>query len=197
MLEGLAGFVEGRISRDSPNRAADLTLRKLRALEALSRHSRVTLEMVEPLTIRPELWPTSALIDWHNLVLRTTQLPNRSESLERARQILRSRLTLQGTTASFSTETRDRLSWMMISPDENAMRLLLMALEGRIWQEDLGQLARGIVGRQQNGHWDLTTANAWGVVALSKFSRRFESESVSGATLLSLGPTSREIEWPD
>ncbi|MFZ4721397.1 MAG: hypothetical protein ACOYMR_18370, partial [Ilumatobacteraceae bacterium] len=40
MLDGLAGFVEGRFERASWAPRADLEVRKLAALEALSRHGR-------------------------------------------------------------------------------------------------------------------------------------------------------------
>lgn len=73
MLDGLARFVDGRIERRTwqpPSlqvRAIDV--RKLAALEALSRYGRVTPRMLGSIELAPQVWPTSALIDWY-LVLR-------------------------------------------------------------------------------------------------------------------------------
>ena len=39
---------------------------------------------------------------------------------------------------------------------------------------------RGALARQRGGHWDLTTANAWGVLAVEKFSRAFERGAGGG-----------------
>ncbi|MFL6718177.1 MAG: alpha-2-macroglobulin, partial [Burkholderiaceae bacterium] len=44
------------------------------------------------------------------------------------------------------------------------------------------RLLTGAIGRQQRGHWNTTTANAWGTLALRRFSARFESEAPGGAT---------------
>jgi len=42
-------------------------------------------------------------------------------------------------------------------------------------------------GRQQRGHWNTTVANAWGVLAMKKFSARFETVPVAGTTSATLG----------
>jgi len=74
----------------------------------------------------------------------------------------------------------------MTSPDENANRLLLAVLDDPAWREDIGRLARGTLGRQHQGHWTTTTANAWGVVALDHFAQAYEREPVSGTASVSL-----------
>ena len=38
-------------------------------------------------------------------------------------------------------------------------------------------MVRGAIGRQQFGHWNTTVANAWGVLAMAKFSAAFESDA--------------------
>jgi len=57
---------------------------------------------------------------------------------------------------------------------------------------------RGALGRMQYGRWNTTVANAWGVVALGKFSARFESTPVTGTTTASLSGSTFTHAWkPD
>jgi hypothetical protein len=98
----------------------------------------------------------------------------------------------------------------MASPDVNANRLLLAMLANPRWQQDMGRLARGTLGRQQRGHWRSTLANAWGVLALEQFGKRFESEAVGGKASAELAggwakpaawsgavPASVLLAWPE
>jgi uncharacterized protein YfaS (alpha-2-macroglobulin family) len=187
MEAGLAAFVEGRIVRPWMLASGELTVRKLAALEALSRSALVKPAMLESITVEPNLWPTSAILDWYQILTRTADLPQRDARLAQARQVLRARLNLQGTTMGFSTERSDDWWWLMASTDANANRLLLAAVDDPFWQADIGRLVRGALGRQRHGRWITTTANAWGVVAIDAFSRKYEAEPVSGETRLTLG----------
>ncbi len=99
MEQGLVGFVEGRVVRHSPLPTADLAIRKLAALAALSRGKEpFKPAWLDSIAIEPNLWPTSAVIDWYLLLTRVPALPQRAERLAAATQILRSRLNFQGTT---------------------------------------------------------------------------------------------------
>jgi uncharacterized protein YfaS (alpha-2-macroglobulin family) len=70
----------------------------------------------------------------------------------------------------------------MAGADANAARMVLLAMDQASWREDVPRLLAGAIGRQQRGHWTTTTANAWGTLALRKFSTRFEAEAVDGIT---------------
>ncbi len=196
MLNGLRGFVEGRVVRYSALPTADLTLRKLAALNALARYQGgVPPALVSALTIDPNLWPTSGVLDWLDILKRSPRLPGRDARLREAGQILRSRLNFQGTMLGFSTERSDALWWLMCSADTNANRLLASLLDNPAWREDLPRLARGSLGRQHKGHWNTTVANAWGVLAMEKFSARFEAEAVSGTSRATLKGTTATQDW--
>ncbi len=196
MLKGLEDFVAGRIQRYGNLQTADLVLRKLAAIDALARYGRARAEMLQPLEIAPNLWPSSGLIDWVSLLTRMKDIPERERKLDEARQILRSRLMFAGTTMNFSTEKSDYLWWLMVSPDLNAVRMLrLIADEPGFSAADAGRLARGALGRQQQGRWQTTVANAWGVIALRHFRQRFERDAVAGNTQLSLGDTQQKLDW--
>ena len=190
MEAGLVAFVQGTITRGYSVRSGDLAVRKLAALEALSRTQEVRDEWLQSIRIEPNLWPTSAVLDWYLVLRRSSGLAERNTRLTLAERILRARLTLAGTTMGFSTEASDDWWWLMASPDVNANRLLLAMLDNRSWQTDMGRLARGALGRQQRGRWNTTLANAWGVLAMEKFSDKFEAAPVTGkssATLAGAG----------
>ena len=83
----------------------------------------------------------------------------------------------------------------MISPDSNAVRAVLGVMESPRWQPDIPRMVRGALGRQQHGHWNTTVANAWGVLAMEKFSARFEATPVTGETRSSYGGQTASSTW--
>ena len=143
----------------------------------------------------PNLWPTSAVLDWYGLMKRSANLRDRDQHIAEAGLILRSRLNFQGTTMGFSTERTDYLWWLMISGDVNANRVLLATLDEDKWREDIPRLVRGALGRQQHGRWNTTVANAWGVLALEKFSAKFETEPVAGQVQARLETQQNVLDW--
>jgi hypothetical protein len=195
METGLGKFIEGSIFRYPPIPTADLSIRKLSAVEALSRGKKAEPKLLSSISIEPNLWPTSAVIDWLNILRNVETIPSRQERLKEAQQIIRSRLNFQGTTMGFSTERSDRLWWLMVSSDVNALRAILSLLPFEEWKEDMPRLIQGALARQRKGAWDLTVANAWGVLAMEKFSRAFEAVPVSGSTRTTLGTQSHTVDW--
>ena len=213
MEQALIGFVEGRVVRSSALATADLSIRKIAALEALSRRAEpLNAKWLDSIALEPNLWPTSAVIDWYLILKRQPKLPRHDERIKATEQILRSRLNFQGTTMGFSTEKTDALWWLMISADSNANKLLLALNDVPAWKEDMPRMVRGSLGRMQRGHWNTTVANAWGVLALAKFSARFEATPVTGTTVATLAdqtvshawqaddggkPFAQRLPWPD
>ncbi len=196
-LEGLVAFAEGKDrARASALAAPDLTVRKLAAVAALARYGRATPGQVEPLTIDPASWPTSALLDWIGILQRVAGVPRRDARLAEAYGLLRARLELQGTALRFASERSDGLWWLMVSGDSNAARTVLAVLDAPDWRDEVPRLVLGAVGRMQRGHWDTTVANAWGALAVGRFSERFEGELPVGSTAAALGEESHSIGWP-
>ncbi|MBI5622943.1 MAG: alpha-2-macroglobulin [Elusimicrobia bacterium] len=191
MLSGLVGFVEGKVQRWSSLPTVDLALRKLAAIEALSRHGKAQRSMLQSLELRPDLWPTSALLDYIGILQRL----NEPSKAQEARAMLRSRLNFQGTAMGFSTESSDGLWWLMASADVNAVRAVLAAMDWPDWREDLPRLTVGAVHRQKAGHWDLTLANAWGRLALEKFTKAFEADPVAGRSNVHLAGAEHHWDW--
>ncbi|MBM0104769.1 hypothetical protein JM946_08420 [Steroidobacter sp. S1-65] len=196
LIQALKGFVAGRIVRGSALPTADLAIRKLAAIEALSRYEAANAQMLDSIDIEPDLWPTSAVLDWLNILRRVPDIRSASEQRQRALGILRARLNFQGTTMGFATERNDALWWLMISGDSNANRMLLGVLDEPQWREDIPRLVRGAMGRQLSGRWNTTVANAWGSLALEKFSAAFESTAVTGATDVRYAGKQQQVAWP-
>jgi len=195
MIEGLRGFIEGRVIRHSSLPTVDLAIRKLSAIEALSGLGQANPAMLSSIAIEPNLWPTSAVIDWYIILQRMADLRDRNMRLQEAEQILRTRLSYQGTTMNFSTERGDCLWWLMVSPDTNSVRLVLSVLNSPGWKSDVSRIVRGALARQRRGRWDTTVANAWGVLAIEKFSQMYEKTPVTGTTTASLLNATRTVEW--
>ncbi|MBX9630342.1 MAG: alpha-2-macroglobulin [Burkholderiales bacterium] len=196
MIGGLTGFVGGSVVRHSALPTADLALRKVAALDAVTRYNpEAEATLASTFSVEPNLWPTSGVIDWLTVARRWTSLPGREGHAARAEEILRSRLDFQGTTMGFSTERSDYLWWLMVSTDVNANRALLALMDEPKWREDLPRMVRGSLGRQQRGHWNTTVANAWGTLAMEKFSTAFEAEPVSGTTRATLAAATRTFDW--
>ncbi|WP_436303125.1 alpha-2-macroglobulin family protein [Variovorax sp. LjRoot290] len=195
MEQGLIAFVEGRIQREFWSPQKDLDVRKLAALEALSRYGKAQGRMAGSITIAPNQWPTSAVIDWLNILKRVQDVPQRQQRMAEADNVLKARLSYQGTKLVFSTEREDYWWWLMTNGDVNTARLLLTVLDDPAWKDDIGKLATGFIGRQQNGAWHTTTANLWGGLALEKFSKQFESAPVAGITAANLGAIKAQVDW--
>jgi hypothetical protein len=170
-------------------------VRKLAAIEALARYELAEPSMLDSLVLAPERWPTSALLDYVSILQRMADLPQREQRLAQALGLLRARLNLQGSTLGFSTERSDALWWLMVSTDSNANRMLLAVMEQPEWQADLPRLVQGTLGRQQRGHWNTTVANAWGTLALRRFSQRFEATPVKGVTAVRYGTLAQNATW--
>ncbi|MDM0077856.1 MG2 domain-containing protein [Variovorax sp. J2P1-59] len=195
MAQGLAAFVEGRIQREFWSPRKDLDVRKLAALEALSRYGKAQGRMLGSITIAPNQWPTSAVIDWLNILKRVQDVPQRQQRIDEANNVLKARLSFQGTKVVFSTEQDDYWWWLMTNGDVNTARLLLAVMDDPAWKDETARLANGFIGRQQNGAWHTTTANLWGGLALEKFSKRFESAPVTGITAANLGTLKAQVDW--
>ena len=196
MEQALIGFVEGRVIRHGALPTADLAIRKVAALEALSRRTEpFNAKWLDSIALEPNLWPTSAVIDWYLVLKRQPKLPRHDERMKAAEQVLRARLDFQGTTMRFSTEKTDALWWLMVSADANANKLVVALSDVAAWKDDVPRLVRGALGRMQRGHWNTTVANAWGVVALAKFSARFETTPVTGTTTATLAERTFAHAW--
>ena len=201
LQRGLIGFVEGRVDRDFWRpaflRNGDLDVRKLAAIEALSRYGKAQPRMLDSIQILPNQWPTGAVIDWLQILDRVGMIPDRTKRIAEAEQILRARLNVQGTRLGFSTERDDSWWWLMSNADVNSVRMTLAVLDRKDWVEDVPRIVTGTLQRQEFGRWSTTVANAWGSVAMEAFSKKFEAVPVRGVTKAGFGVpgATTSLDW--
>jgi uncharacterized protein YfaS (alpha-2-macroglobulin family) len=195
-LDGLAAFVEGRLERRHWSPRPDDEPRRIAALAALARYGKATSRQLGTVDGRNlTSWPTSVVIDWLVLHQRMTDAPDRAAQIAAAQNQLRSRLSFAGTTLRFVNEESDAWWWLMGSGDATAARAILALVDDAGWKEDLPRLVIGALARQERGAWFNTTANLWGVLALEKFSARFESQPVKGKTEAKLAGAGVVLDW--
>lgn len=195
MERGLKRFIEGKVVRNSLFSSDTFLARQVAALEALARAGGAEPGMAASITPEPKLWPTSAVLSWANVLLRSPSLPDREKLLKEVEQEIRSRLKFQGTVLGFSTEASDGLPLLMVSGDFNAVKSITTLLHFSGWKHDMPRLVRGALDRQRQGRWTLTTADAWGVLAMEKYSRMYEASAVTGSTIVALNGKEFPQQW--
>ncbi|MBI3783729.1 MAG: hypothetical protein HY270_10020 [Deltaproteobacteria bacterium] len=193
--DGLRRFVNGSSPTVELERYGDLPLRKLAAIASLANLGKADAGLLASVRIEPNLWPTSAVLDWWNILLHVGAVADRSSRLAEAEQIVRSRLNLQGTQLTFSTAERDSLSWLMVDSEVNAARLDLLLIANDQWREQLPRLVEGTLRQRQRGHWQSTPANAWGTLAVQQFAATFESTPVTGVSNIDFDQQHAAIDW--
>ncbi|WP_375508949.1 alpha-2-macroglobulin family protein, partial [uncultured Caballeronia sp.] len=191
----LTNFVEGKIQRKFWSPRQDLDFVKLSAIEALSRYGLAEPRMLGSITIAPNQWPTSALLDYYAILSRVDGIAQRDDQRAQIDQILRARMTYSGTRLTFSTAADDDLYWLMTGPETNAARMALLFADNPSWKDEMPRLIGGLLALQKNGAWDTTTSNLWGKLAVERFSRVFESTPVTGQTHIALGSVDKAIAW--
>ena len=194
MQQALIAFVTGRVQRKFWSPREDLTERKLAAIAALALDGKATPALLDSLDIDPIRWPTHSVLDWLT-VLAHVQVPGRDQLQQEAWQILRNRLSYQGTQVVFSTDKQDYWWWLMQGPDVNAARLLLATIGNPEWDDERPRLVTGLLARQQSGAWHTTTANLWAGLALRRFSSTYERDPVTGDTTAMLNVSTQTLSW--
>jgi len=198
MKQGLLAFVEGRIVRQRWSPRNDLDTRKLIALEALSGEGKIQPRLLGSLTVAPDRWPTSAVIDWLAVLQRVDGIAGRDAKIAQANTIIRAQLLGRGTTMVFAGNERDDAWWLMAGPEVNLARLMLTVAGQAQWRDDMPRLAQGLLSLQRKGAWGTTTANLMGSLALRQFAQIYEGGPLQGQTRVFMGaqtPT-RTFDWP-
>ncbi|MDX1958428.1 MAG: MG2 domain-containing protein [Leptospiraceae bacterium] len=197
MINALVNFVDGKLFESRVLDTPDLAVRKLLSIEAITKYRDFNYSNLTAIQFQMNLLPTSALLDYWNILDRVKGISpkEQAEKTKAVETIIRSRANMQGTTMKFSTDKTDNLYWLMTSSDTNAVRLLSTLVTKKKWTEDIGRIVRGVFSKQRKGSWDLTTSNAWGVIALEKFSNEFEKEPITGLTEASMSGEKKTHDW--
>lgn len=194
-LNALDNFVAGKLERSAAawEVAQAGPVQRLAATAALARHGRATPALLATVKAQPRLWSSGAVIDWIDTLQHLPASAQRDVWLSDAYAALESRFTLSGSRMNFASDAG--LWWMMSSGDTHATRALLALVDVPAWKDRVPKLLAGVLGRQERGRWDTTTANAWGSLALDRYRDRFEAVRPAGKSTVSLGKEARLIDW--
>ena len=192
MVEGLKAVLDGRVRHEN---YGDVRLQRLAAFTALARAGAATPAMLGQLGITPTEMQTASLADYLVALDHVPGLANAGALRTQGESVLRSRLVYEGVRIDLSD--RDNTAWwLMDSVDEGALKALLATLGRPGWQDDSAKMMVGAAARQSHGHWDTTTANAWGTVAARRFAALYPASAITGTTRLSLAGRSVAKGWP-
>jgi alpha-2-macroglobulin len=192
MIEAMKAVVDGRLKRDTPWASND-SLTRIAALAALARSGEATPAMLSTISTAPADMPTSALVDWI-IAIDRTKGANR-ELRETAERTLRQRIIYEGSRLDLADKEANPW-WMMTSADETGIKALLTALGRPGWSGEAPRMMVGVALRQRRGHWDTTTANAWGTIAARRFAALYPASAVTGTTTVSLAGVNQAQDWP-
>ncbi|QNA85814.1 alpha-2-macroglobulin [Sphingomonas sp. So64.6b] len=192
MIEAMKSVVDGRLRREE---YGDVRLQRVAALTALARQGAATPAMLGQIGIAPKEMPTSTLADYLVALDRIPGIANAVALKANAEAELRTRLVYEGTRLDLSDQSNASW-WLMSSGDEASIKSVIATLGRPGWQDDAPKMMVGVSLRQQRGHWDTTTANAWGTIAARKFGTLYPASAITGSTTLSLGSQTISKAWP-
>ncbi len=192
MIEGLKAVVDGRLRHED---YGDVRLQRVAAFSALARAGAATPAMLGQLGLAPADMPTAQLADYIVAIDKVPGIANAAALKAQAEGVLRTRLVYEGTRLDLSDQA-NAAWWLMSSGDEAAIKALVAVLGRPGWQDDAPRMMVGVSLRQSRGHWDTTTANAWGTIAARKFAGLYPAEAVAGTTSASLGTVNIARGWP-
>jgi uncharacterized protein YfaS (alpha-2-macroglobulin family) len=192
MIQGMRDVLDGRLRHED---YGDVRLQRLAAFAALARAGAGTPAMLGQIAMTPAEMPTSSLADYLVALDRIPGIANAAALKANAEQVLRTRLVYEGTRLDLS-DSSSAAWWMMASGDEAAIKALIVTLGRPGWQDEAPKMMVGVSLRQMRGHWDTTTANAWGTIAARKFAGLYPAEAITGTTTLALGSRTFAKAWP-
>ncbi|KQS03130.1 alpha-2-macroglobulin [Sphingomonas sp. Leaf357] len=192
MIEAMKAVLDGRLRHED---YGDVRLQRVAAFAALARQGAATPAMLGQIGMTPADMPTSTLSDYLVALDRVAGLANAQALKTSAESVLRTRLVYEGTRLDLSDQNTAPW-WLMSSGDEGAIKAVIATLGRPGWQDDAPKMMVGVSLRQSRGHWDTTTANAWGTIAAKKFASIYPASAITGATTMSLGSATVSRAWP-
>ncbi|MDF0488093.1 MG2 domain-containing protein [Sphingomonas sp. H39-1-10] len=192
MIEGLKAVLDGRVRHET---YGDPRPQKIAAFAALARAGAATPAMLGQIGMTPKEMPSASLADYLIALDHVPGLANAAALKANAEAELRTRLVYEGTRLDLSDKANS-LWWLMSSTDEASIKAVIATLGRPGWQDEAAKMMVGVALRQLHGHWDTTTANAWGTIAARKFGALYPASAITGATTMTLGAKTISKNWP-
>lgn len=199
MISALSSFAQSRSKltrrQDTP---ADQYIRRVYAIEVLARYGKAQgVWMTSLPQVTTEQLPTVTIVDLLSIYSTLSDAPQRQANSEKVQSVLRARLTRTGTGLGL---TGFEAPWYMMSSTQGSQLELILVLSTKPalvqkWNDEIPQLVRGSIGAMANGSWNLTTANAMGVLALKAYAKVYEPVNVTGETKAALNAVEKTMTW--
>ena len=206
MIAALKNVVQGR-GRSIRGRAetpVETYIRRVNAIEVLARYNEAQAAWLTSLpAVAPEQVPTSSLVNLLSIYGTLKTAPDRVAKAASVQSALQARLTRVGTGLKLTPTNADsEFCWFcMTSTDTDQLRLILVVTKNDIvagnWsKDDVQALVQASIGMMKRGAWDLTVADAYGVLGMKAFSTRYEKQTVTGLTSVSFPPApAQSLDW--
>lgn len=202
MVTALSGFVEGRFKGrpDQPQTPVDTLVRRLRAIEVLTRMGKGNALWLTALPqVANEQIPTATLIDQISIYSKLSGIPEGAKTSEALLKAIDARMVRTGRSYKLVGD-RYQCHCDLASHDVDQLRLILVLTSDpaltKAWEDALPKMVAGAIDLMKRGAWDLTVANAYGVLSMRSFARSFEKEKVDGLTTVTLKPGyAQSFEW--
>lgn len=195
LLGALSAYSEGRLKEAFSSGRVDEVLKKVSAFEALSRYSRLNIDLLGTVNFQGTQWPLATLVEWYEIHQWEKSIPGRAKKIADMDTILRNKFYFSGRRMLIREEGSDNMPWLMRDADGALLRLIDTVATEPAWKSDVPRMMQGAIARQHGGSWLVTNANAWGRLAMKKFDQTFQSEKVTGTFKGTLGSTSKEGPW--
>lgn len=195
-LDSLQGYAEGRVADPSRSGKMDEVLKKITVLEVLSRYRRLNLDLLSSVDAKSMTdWPLYTLTEWYQIHLWEKKIPQRDTKLAEIETQLRARFYFSAKRLQIKNQERDVMSWLMRDSDNSVVRLVLATSGQASWNADTPRLVQGLLSRQQEGSWRLTTSNAWGSLLMRKLAAADAKNIVLGAFVSELDKKQESHAW--
>ncbi len=194
LLESLSSFAEGQTKEIGADRA-DYILKKISVFETLSRYRRLNKQLLTAVEFRGNEWPLYTLTEWYQILIWEKDVPQREHKLKEAESVLRNKFYFSAKRLLLRDESQEKLSWLMRDSTSGLVRLVLTTMQLPEWKQDTPRLFQGILARQNEGSWALTTDNAWGALAVRKIQKSYNTEPIQGVFKAEVGSVQKSHNW--
>lgn len=195
LMEALGAYAEGRMKDSTEAGRVDEVIKKVSTFEALSRYRKLNVGLLDTVKFEGMQWPLATLTEWYEILRWEKDIPQREAKLAQLESLLANRFYFTAKRLTLRNESADSMPWLMRDPDGAILKLILATADDPKWKESIPRLMQGSLLRQQRGAWGLTTTNAWGRLALSKFDAKFQKDKVDGTFAVGLGADSQKQAW--
>lgn len=195
LLNALNSYSQGSLREDVTQGRADETLKKITAFEVLSRYRRLNIDVLTSIDFAPTQWPLYSLVEWYQIHLWEKNIPDREKKLSQLEAIVRNQFYFSAKRLQLKDEKRESMPWLMRDSEGAALRLILATLNLPSWRNDVPRMYQGILSRQHQGSWYLTSDNAWGSIVIDKMKKVYAQEKVTGSIAVQLDEKTKTYDW--